>query len=231
MLQNRRVFLARVGAAAMTVRVSLPLDAAAAPAQPPAISAKDALSELLAGNLRFANGTPVCKPTTARRAELAQGQNPFAIILGCSDSRVPVETIFDHEPGDIFTVRVAGNFADTNGIGSIEYGTAVLKAPLLIVLGHASCGAVKAATEYVKSGTVAPGHIQDLVLALTPAARAARERPGDWLANAVEANVRMTVSALEATPPIIDKAVKDGTLTIAGGVYDLHSGRVRMLSS
>jgi carbonic anhydrase len=229
MLQNRRTFLAFASAAVVAARINPPLEARAAQATAPAMPAKEGLAQLLAGNARFAEGRPVCKPATARRAELAQKQSPFAIVLGCSDSRVPVEAVFDREPGDIFTIRVAGNFADTNGIGSIEYATAVLKAPLLIVLGHSTCGAVKAAVDFVKSDTVAPGNIQQLALAIAPAARATRGEPGDWVANAIQANVRMTADRLRSTGPILDKAVKDGSLTVVGAVYDLHSGKVTLV--
>src|SRR5581483_6066968 len=110
------------------------------------ISPTAALKNLMDGNARFVAETPITgRPLMDRVRELAKGQSPFATVLGCSDSRVPVETVFDHEPGDIFVIRIAGNFVDDSGLGSIEYAVAVLKSPLVMVLGHTSCGAVKAA--------------------------------------------------------------------------------------
>jgi len=190
----------------------------------------DALAKLKAGNARFAAGKPECAPLTARVAELASGQNPFAVVLGCSDSRVPVETIFDQVPGNVFVVRVAGNYLTDDGLGSIEYSVAVLKSKLILVLGHSSCGAVSAALTYVKDGATQPGHIQDVVMAIAPAARAARGLHGDWLANAVSENVRRNVHAMTQRSHIVDDAVRAGSLHVAGGVYDLHTGRVQVIA-
>jgi len=123
------------------------------------------LAALMAGNARFVAGNPRCVPATARRTELANGQAPFAAVLGCSDSRVPVETIFDHDPGDVFVVRVAGNFVTDTGLGSLEYSVAVLKSELIMVLGHSSCGAVKPkltlAERTYRCGDDACGHVAD----------------------------------------------------------------------
>ena len=170
----------------------------------------------------------VCPPLTARRLELAEGQSPFAIVVSCSDSRVPVETIFDQTPGNIFGVRLAGNFIDTSGLGSIEYSVAVLKSSLILVLGHTHCGAVKATIGYVKDRTKQPGSIQSLVDAILPAATATKGDPGDWLENATLRNVQDGVTAIHARSPIVAAAIASGTLAIAGGIYDLHSGRVRI---
>ncbi len=189
---------------------------------------KSHLAALMAGNARFAAGTSHCTPATARRAELANGQAPFVAVLGCSDSRVPVETIFDHDPGDVFTVRVAGNFATDTGLGSLEYAVAVLKTELIMVLGHSACGAVKAATQAVKGETF-PGHIQALATAIEPAAKATEGMSGDWLANAIAENVRMTVKALTAQSNILADAHAAGTIAIVGAFYDLHTGKVRTL--
>lgn len=194
-----------------------------------ASSPDEALALLRAGNARFSSGKPRCAPLTARVAELASGQNPFAIVLGCSDSRVPVETIFDQIPGNVFVVRVAGNFLTDAGLGSIEYAVAVLKAKLILVLGHSSCGAVSAAVSYVKDRTSQPGHIQDLVVALEPAATAARHEPGDWLTNAIAENVTRNVRAMTQRSSIIADAARGGALHVTGGVYDLHTGRVAVL--
>lgn len=187
----------------------------------------DALKLLVDGDARFTAGTPQnCGSQTEHMARLADGQNPFAAILGCSDSRVPNDTIFDQAPGNIFTVRVAGNFVNPEGLGSMEYGVAVLKAPLIVVLGHTGCGAVKAALAYVKDGTTQPGRIQDIVSAIAPAAKAAQGQPGDWLTNTIAANVKANVAAMTAQSAILRDAVTKGTLQVVGGVYDIATAKV-----
>ncbi len=190
----------------------------------------EALAKLMAGNARFAAGRSECAALTARVAELANGQNPFAVVLGCSDSRVPVETIFDQVPGNVFVVRVAGNYLTDDGLGSIEYSVAMLKSKLILVLGHSNCGAVSAAVTYVKDGASQPGHIQDVVTAIAPAARAARGLRGDWVANAVSENVKRNVQAMTKRSRIVSDAVKAGTLHVAGGIYDLHAGLVEVIA-
>jgi carbonic anhydrase len=191
---------------------------------PAAASPDQALALLKAGNGRFVAGKSTCGPLTARRMELAHGQSPFAIVLGCSDSRVPVETIFDQVPGNIFVIRVAGNFADANGLGSMEYGIAVLKSSLVLVLGHQSCGAVDATLKYVDSGTTQPGHIQGLITAIAPALH-----KGESMEEAVAANVKANVAAIPQQSEIVAAAVKSGQIRVVGGVYDLQSGKVRFL--
>lgn len=209
-----------------TLGMTLVADAAGGGPPMEATSPADALSKLKAGNVRFATGKPQCGSLTARVAELASGQNPFAIVLGCSDSRVPVETVFDQPPGNVFTVRIAGNFVENAGLGSIEYAVAVLKSKLIVVLGHSSCGAVSAAVSYAKDGKSQPGHIQTLVKAIEPAAKATKGQSGDWLTNAIAENVKMNVEAMTAKSSIVGDAVKSGALQVTGGVYDLHTGRV-----
>jgi carbonic anhydrase len=205
--------------------------AIAAGAAPPmaAHSPDEALSLLKAGNVRFASGKPECGPLTARIGELRNGQSPFAAVLGCSDSRVPIETIFDQVPGNVFVVRVAGNFVNDDGLGSIEYSVAVLKSKLILVLGHESCGAVNAGVAYVKDGTTQPGHMQNFVAAVAPAAKATKGSAGDWLTNAIAENARMNVAAMTARSTIVADAVKSGSVKVVGGVYSLHSGQVRWL--
>lgn len=223
---SRRSFLAAAGlgiAAALTAESRL----VAAPLHP---EAQKGLDALMAGNARFVADKAVCPPLTARRLELAQAQHPFAIIVSCSDSRVPVETVFDQIPGNIFGVRIAGNFVDDNGLGSIEYSVAVLQSSLILVLGHTHCGAVKATVQYVKDGTTQPSHIQHLVDAIAPAARAAKGKPGDWVENACVGNVKANVATLGSRSPILAKALAARTLSIAGGVYDLETGRVTIVT-
>lgn len=209
----------------------------AAPAAEPAnagsmITAKtpeEALRLLKEGNARFVAGQSECSPLSARIFELESGQSPFAIVLGCSDSRVPIEWIFDQEAGNLFVVRVAGNFLNVDNYGSVEYGVAALKAKIILVLGHTRCGAVDAAVGYVRSGTEQPGHIADIVKAIVPAAREARGHAGDWLADAIAENVRRNVAAMTSGSEIVAEAVHEGRVAVIGGIYQLHTGRVIFL--
>lgn len=228
---SRSAFLRRGGLglssaafAATTLSATSPAIAAGGELPMAASSPADALARLKAGNARFAGG-----PLDARVAELVSGQNPFAIVLGCSDSRVPIETIFDQQPGQLFVVRVAGNFLNNDGLGSIEYAVAVLKSKLIVVLGHGNCGAVTAAVSFVRDGTTQPSHIQDLITALAPAAGATRGVEGDWIVNAIAENVRLTMQAVANRSSIVANAIKAGDLQVVGGVYDLRSGSVSFL--
>lgn len=191
-------------------------------------SPDEAIKLLKAGNARFVAGTPQCLPATARRAALAQGQKPFAMVLGCADSRVAPETLFDVDPGHIFSVRVAGNFFDENGLGSMEYGSAVLGAPLLVVMGHTKCGAVDATVGFVKSGTSQPGHIQGLLTAIEPAVKATQGQT-DWLHAAIVENAKMNAAGATEHSDILAQAVHGGKLKIVAAVYDLASGKVNFL--
>jgi carbonic anhydrase len=185
-----------------------------------------ALELLEAGNARFVAGTPRSKPFGARLAALANGQSPFAIVLGCSDSRVPIEIIFDQAPGNLFVVRVAGNFLNVEGFGSIEFAVNALKSKLIVVLGHENCGAVAAALEYIRDGAGQPGHIQELVDAIAPAVRATRGRTGDWQENAIAQNVALNVKAMTAGSTIIAEAVARGDVQVIGGIYSVRTGSV-----
>jgi len=163
--------------------------------------------------------------TAARQRELVSGQNPHAVILSCADSRVPPEIVFDQGLGDLFVVRVAGNIATDSEIASIEYAVEHLHTPLVVVLGHQSCGAVGAAIE----GGEAPGHLPTLVEAIRPSVEEARKLPGDLSANAVRLNVERVVNELRTSQPVLARAVAEGHLRIVGGVYALDTGRVAWL--
>ncbi|HZZ00248.1 MAG TPA: carbonic anhydrase [Candidatus Baltobacteraceae bacterium] len=227
-MRKRGTFLrqAGLGIATALASASLPEETLAAGSGPASAASNpdQALSLLKAGNARFVSGNSTCGPLTARRMELTQGQSPFAIVLGCSDSRVPIETVFDQVPGHVFVVRLAGNFADDNGLGSMEYGVAVLKASLILVLGHEACGAVDATMKYVDAGTTQPGHIQGLITAIAPAVQ-----KGESLDNAIAANVKANVAAIPERSEIIAAAIKSGQIHVVGGVYELHTGKVRFL--
>ncbi|HTH50882.1 MAG TPA: carbonic anhydrase [Pyrinomonadaceae bacterium] len=163
--------------------------------------------------------------TSERMKELAGGQHPEAEVLSCADSRVPPELLFDRGLGDLFVVRVAGNIAGDTEIASLEYGAEHLHIPLLVVLGHESCGAVTAAVE----GGEPEGHLSSLIDRIKPAVDKTKSVPGDRVHNAVEENVRMVVDRLRTTTPILSELVKKGKLKIVGGVYSLETGKVRWL--
>lgn len=202
-------------------------------AGPPATGA-DALDRLLEGNARFVAGAPRgTPPDDARRAALAAGQSPFAVVLSCSDSRVAAEMVFDLELGDVFSVRVAGNTAAHPVlVGSIEFGVAVLGAPLVMVLGHRGCGAILAALEYLGGGALAPGEIPSVVEAVLPAVRETPAEPsGDRGDRAVRENVRRQVAALERSSAVLGDAVAAGRLLVVGAEYDMVTGRVEVVGA
>ncbi|MGZ3508618.1 MAG: carbonic anhydrase [Vulcanimicrobiaceae bacterium] len=195
------------------------------------ISLDAALARLMDGNARFVQDRPTANVHSALRIELASGQSPFAVILGCSDSRVPIETIFDQQPGNLFVVRVAGNIVNIDSLASIEYAVEVLRSMLVLVLGHSSCGAVAAAAQHVEFGTNFNGHIQYLADTIAPAVRKAKMMQGDWLRNAVDENVRQHIAELLDQSSIINEAVARGEVRVAGAVYDLHSGAVELIDN
>ncbi len=188
-----------------------------------------ALERLKAGNARYVAGESTRKPFAASRDALAGGQNPYAIILGCADSRVAPELAFDEGRGDLFVVRLAGNFVTTDGLASMEFGVAVLGTPLIVVLGHESCGAVKAAIGVVTEDAELPGHLPGLVENIRPAVVMAQEESGDLLVNATRDNVALAVKKLTESTPIMKEAVESGKLKIIGAVYDLDTGEVNFI--
>ena len=193
----------------------------------PKISPAAALKMLEAGNQRFASGK-LQHPheTPKRRTELATSQHPFAIVLGCADSRTSPELVFDQGLGDVFVVRVAGNVLNDETIGSIEYAVEHLGASLIVVLGHERCGAVKAAREIIAAKGEAPGHVQSLVKALQPAVEATADKDAETTA---KANVMNVVHALQGSAPILKDKVEAGTIVVVGGHYDLDTGKVEFL--
>jgi carbonic anhydrase len=189
-----------------------------------------ALQRLMEGNDRYVEGRMRRHDFLAERSALALKQNPFAGILGCADSRVGPEFAFDTGRGDLFVGRVAGNFADANSIASFEYAVAVLGTPLILVLGHTACGAVDATVKAVKDGKEFSGHIPSLIRALRPAVKSAQDQPGDLLDNAIRQNVIINMEKLKTAGPILSKAVQQGKLKVAGGIYSLETGRVTLLA-
>jgi carbonic anhydrase len=223
---SRRRLMAALAAA--PIAAGLPGDVYAAEAAA-AISAETAQKRLVAGNRRFVAGAMRHIDYPRRREAVAPKQKPFAIILGCADSRVPPEIVFDQGLGDLFILRVAGNVADDLALGSMEYAVDHFHTPLLVVLGHERCGAVSAAVEAVKSGEMPPPHIASLVEAIRPAVEASKDMPGDPVENAVRANVRHTVAALKSSHPVLAAAVEQKRLAIVGAEYGLASGRVAFI--
>ena len=197
---------------------------------PNAIKPEAALQRLMDGNARYAANTPREKDYSAGRAARVSAQFPIAAVLGCSDSRVAPELAFDQGPGDIFVVRIAGNFVDDDGLASLEYGVKFLGVPLIMVLGHQNCGAVDAAVKVVTARAELPGHLPELIKAIEPAVIAAHGRhPSDLVAASIEENVRLNVKRLKADKPILSEAFAANKIQIVGGIYDLASGKVGLL--
>ncbi len=204
-------------------------EAKAPPKPENALSPDAALHELMQGNSRYVQGLTRRHDFRSERAALAAGQNPYAGILSCANSRVAPEFAFDSFRGDLFVVRVAGNFLNDDNLASFEFAVAVLNTPLLMVLGHSACGAVSSTIKSVDTNTTLPGHLPSLVASLAPAVKEARGQPGDLLANATKANVRLNVARLKTATPILSKAVDEKKLLVVGGYYDLASGKVEMV--
>lgn len=197
------------------------------PAAPTPISGDEALRRLMDGNARYVANAPAQKDYSAGRAARVAAQYPFASILSCADSRVAPELAFDQGPGDLFVVRVAGNFLNDDGLASLEYGALVLNIPLILVLGHSNCGAVDATIKVLKDGTKLPGHLPELVNSIKPAVEAAKKMGGaDLLADATAENVRRNVRLLVTGDPVVSGLVKQGKVKVVGGIYDLATGRV-----
>lgn len=196
----------------------------------PAITADEALARLKSGNERYVQGKATHpNADAARRAETVKdGQHPIAIVIGCADSRQPLEILFDQGVGDIFVIRVAGNVANTDEIGSAEYAAEHLGVPLCIVLGHTQCGAVTAAV----TGGEIPGNVGALIKGIKLAVAVAQKehpqlRDKDLVPAAIEANVRRSMANLSSRSEALSKLVLEGKLRIEGGVYDLETGQIK----
>ncbi len=233
---SRRSVLAAMGAAAALMSTGgLFTRALAAQVQKPAnvLTPDEALTRLMQGNARYASNKPVTRDFASTRSTLATGQNPYACILGCADSRVSPELCFDEALGDLFVNRVAGNYVTNDMLASLEYGVAVLKAPLIMVLGHTQCGAVSAAVSGFEHNTSFPGHIQSIVTALMPSVRAAAKTVhgggGMLVAAATKENIRENVKHLQEATPVLRKLARAGELKVVGGLYHLDTGHVELV--
>jgi carbonic anhydrase len=201
-------------------------------AHPPralANTAEAALNLLIEGNARYVANAPRERDFSAGRASRALGQAPFAAILGCADSRVAPELAFDQGPGDLFVVRVAGNFVTDEGLASLEFSATVLGTKLILVLGHTGCGAVNATVTALQEGNTLPGHIADLVRTMKPGIEPVLSQSGDLESSAVTANVRHNVDRLRHAAPILADLADRDELRVAGGVYDLATGKVELV--
>ncbi|HET7289509.1 MAG TPA: carbonic anhydrase [Thermodesulfobacteriota bacterium] len=199
------------------------------------MTSDEALKALMDGNKRFINSMneSCMQSTLEHRMKVAEGQNPFAVILACADSRVPPEIIFDQWIGDLFVVRVAGNIITPSNygiLGSIEYGVKALGVNLIMVLGHSRCGAVDSAIKAIKDGTKFPGSIETIVQAIKPSVERAKGEPGDLLHNAILDNVRLGVSRISGSDPVVAPMVKEGKVKVVGGNYDLVTGEVTLVT-
>ena len=187
---------------------------------------RQSLKKLLDGNRRCAT----CKQQNPRqdakrRKEVTKGQKPFAVIVGCSDSRIPPELIFDQGLGDLFVVRLAGNIVDALALGSIEYAVEHLGTKLVVVLGHGKCGAVTAAAQSAD----APGHVSAIVKAIQPAIKKVQKKPGDLVDNPIRANTTLVVGKIKTSKPILAEMVEKGEIEVIGAYYNIETGAVEIL--
>ena len=219
---NRRAFVGRSIAAATTAGFSGLIPRTAIRAQT-ALSPEAALQQLIDGNRRFAEGrlTSFAEDLDILKAKTVDKQEPFAAVLSCADSRVPVELIFDQSIGHVFVTRVAGNIATTPIIASLEYGVAVLGTRAIMVLGHANCGAVEASIE----AKAVPGQISALYAYIRPAV----DQAGPDLEAAIKANAKIQAGLLRQSSPVLADHIRQNQLKIVAGYYDLSSGKVTLL--
>ncbi len=199
--------------------------------KPNAIGADAALRRLIEGNARYVANKPAHRDFSAGRAERTRSQYPIAAVLSCADSRVAPEFAFDQGPGDLFVVRLAGNFANDEGLASLEYAVKFLGVPLVMVLGHSNCGAIGAAIKVVEDNAELPGHLPGLIQSIKPAVEAAKAKsPLDLLAVTITENVALNVKRLETAQPLLASFAQTKQVKIVGGVYDLANGKVGLLS-
>ena len=205
--------------------------ARAAEAAPTALSPADALAALKSGNERYVSSPELCTSHLAEsRTAVAAHQAPWATIISCADSRVPPELIFaSHGVGELFIARDAGNLVDVETLGTIEYGAAVLGSPLVVVLAHTACGAVKAACDIVTKNATYPGVIGRMIEPIVPAALAVRNDSGDFADNTAKESAKRTAANLPTVSKIVSYLVSAGKVKIVAAIYDLQTGVVTYL--
>lgn len=225
--------LLKVGAASLVALAlaGLPGPARAAEGAPTALTPDEALAQLKAGNARYVSDPQLCSIDLAQqRGAVAGHQAPWATIISCADSRVPPELIFGGRGvGELFVARNAGNLVDTATMGTVEYGAAVLGSPLIVVLAHTSCGAVKAACDVVTKNATYPGSIGPMIEPILPAAIAARKDSGDFVDDAARESARRTAGRLTAASTVLAGLADAGKLKITAAIYDLKTGIVTYL--
>lgn len=232
---SRRHFLSTTGTTVGAVAAAQATLASAADVKKPLSRSDESLKQLVEGNRRYVENRGDlgrARRDEERREEVSETQEPFALIFTCADSRVIPEVIFNKGIGDLFVIRVAGNFVTPRCfgvLGSIEYAVEFLHVPLVVVLGHERCGAVKAALNLVKKEQRPPGNIGIIADEIRPAMAEIEGQPGDLLHNAVLANVKLNTGRLADLSPVIRKHVDDGTTRVIGADYDLNTGLVNLL--
>lgn len=206
------------------------LAGAAGPAPPSTISGDEALHRIVEGNARYVANSTHVRDFAAGRAARVTTHRPIASILSCSDARVGPEFLFDQGPGDLFVVRVAGNILEDEGLASLEYAAQFLAAPLIFVLGHSNCGAVDAAIKVMTDNATLPGHLPELIEHIKPAVLAAQQtHPANLPSAAIAENVRQTVRQVTAAKPVLADMIAAGKVKVAGGVYDIATGKVGLV--
>lgn len=229
----RRKFFSFVGlGAAVGATLIVPGETWAAGGSTTSMTADQALEKLRSGNEKYMKSPEVCAADLAKgRAKIASSQAPWATLLSCADSRVPLELLFGGlSVGDLFVARNAGNMVDTATMGTIEYGAAVLGVPLIVVLGHERCGAVAAACDVVTKKATFPGSIGPMVKAIVPAAAAVKGKSGDFVDNAVMESAKRTAIQIATKSKIVADLVKASKVKVVAGRYDLDDGKVEWLS-
>ncbi len=229
---GRRDFIRLGAAGAVTLGLGAGARLArAAEAAPTALSPTDALAQLKAGNKLFVSHPELCSVNLAEsRSAVAGHQAPWATIVSCADSRVPPELIFGgHGVGELFVSRDAGNLINVDTLGTLEYGAAVLGSPLVVVLAHTACGAVKAACDVVTKNATYPGVIGRMIAPIVPAALAVRDQPGDFVDNAAKESAKRTAKLVTAVSPLMADLAKDGNVKTVAAIYDLETGVVTFL--
>lgn len=231
----RRTFFRRAccGSLGLAASVAVP-QVFAADGKRTTLTADEALARLKDGNASYLTDSPVRSVQgRERRLEIARNQTPFAILVSCSDSRVPPELLFGRGLGELFIVRNAGNTVDTVALGSIEYAIAVLGVPLVVVLGHERCGAVEAAVSVVEKNTVYPGSLNQMLEPIIPAAliaKASGAKGDDLLDAAVKENVKRVVTRLRNSEPVLLEPLRTGKIKVVGARYDLDDGSVEFFA-
>ena len=194
------------------------------------LTSEQALRQLLEGHQRYLSGQSLHQHQDGGwRATLAYSQHPFALVFGCADSRVPPEILFDQGLGDLFVIRTAGHVPDAAVFGTVEFGLEELNIPLVLVMGHERCGAVQAAVKAMDTDSVIPGHLGELVAAITPAVAQVKGQPGDIVDNAVRAHVGLVMRQLQAEVPLLAQRIREERVTIVGARHDLDTGDIELL--